>query len=103
MARGDPALSPFTFRATDYLGRVLSVSVPYDNATGDILDGTLVHRDAGCLFSTIVFAIPTGPLRKTLPSAPVGDSTFTAQQVRIATGFRTYTDIIAAGQITAEV
>jgi hypothetical protein len=103
MAHGDPNLSPFTFRTVDYMGRVFSITVPFDNATKDILNGTVVHRDVGCLYSTVVFSNPSGPLRKQLPSAPEGDSTFTAQQVRIATGFQTYTDIVNAGQITAEV
>jgi hypothetical protein len=103
MAKGDPQVSPFVFEAQDYLGRALRVTVPFDDVTKNILDGTVVHRDDGCLWSTIVFADPSGPLRKGLPSAPVGDTTFTAQQVRIATGFRTYDDIMAAGQITAEV
>lgn len=94
--------SPYTYLTVDYLGRVLSVSVPFDTVTLNILNGTLVHRDADCLYSTIVFADPTGPLRKTLPSAPAGNSTFTAQQVRVATGFRTFQDILDAGQITAE-
>lgn len=106
MAKGDPPVSPFVFSAGDYLGRVLRITVPWDSSAGGtraILNGTVVHRDAGCRWSRIIFANPTGPARKPMPSAPVGDSTFTAQQVRTATGFQTYDDIIAAGQITAEV
>lgn len=105
MARGDPPVSPWTYDSQDYLGRVISVSVPWDTGTGNILNGTVVHRDVGCMFHTIVFDNPSDVLlRKPLPSMTDAqtDVTFTWQQVRNATGFRTYADIVAAGQCTAE-
>lgn len=105
MAKGDPPVSPFVFEAQDYLGRALRITVPWDDSVGgtrDILNGTVVHRDPGCAYASIGFADPTGPLHRRMPDAPEGDSTFTAQQVRVATGFRTYDDIMASGQITAE-
>lgn len=105
MAKGDPPTSPWTYDCADYLGRTLTISVPWDDSAGgtrNILNGTAIHRDAGCLYTTIVFDNPTDQLaRKPLPAAPAGDTTLTALQVRQATGFRTIDDLLAAGQVTA--
>lgn len=104
MAHGDAPVSPWSYETRDYLGRVLSITVPWDDSTGgtrNILSGT-VHRDAGCLFSTIVFANPNDQLaRKPLPAAPTGNTALTANQIRTATGARTIDDLLGLGQVTA--
>lgn len=104
MVAGGPIQSPWTYTTGDDPGEPrLTISVPFNNATRAILNGTLVHRDAGCRFSTIVFANPSDQLlRKPLPAAPVGDTTLSAQNVRQATGAQTIEQLLALGQITAE-
>lgn len=106
MAHGDAPVSPWLYETRDYLGRVLSITVPWDDAAGgtrNILSPVTVHRDPGCKFTTVVFANPSDQLlRKSLPAAPDGDTTLTAAQVRQATGFRTVDDLLNAGQVTAE-
>lgn len=102
MAKGDLHNPYIAGPYVDYQGRVLSISVPWNSSTRAIQDGTAVHRDVGCQYRTIVFDNP--PTGKRLPSMTDAqtDLTFTAQQVRNATGFRTIDDLLAAGQITAE-
>jgi hypothetical protein len=97
--------SPYPSEFTDSQGRVLSISVAWDDDlagnTRNILSAQ-IHRDVGCKWATVIFANPTDVLlRKDLPPAPEGDTTMTAQQVRQRTGFRTIDDMLAAGQITA--
>jgi hypothetical protein len=102
VARGDPFLSPWFWDARDHLDRVLSITVPFDNVTGDILNGIVIHRDPGCLYVRVVWDDPSDPQRaKRTPIAPEGDTTLTAQQLRQATGLRTLTDLQAV-QVTAE-
>jgi hypothetical protein len=105
MAHGDAPVSPYECSFGDYLGRVLSITVPWDDSVGgtrNIQSPVSIHRDAGCLWSTIVFANPNDALaRKPLPAAPEGDTTLTANQVRSATGARTIDDLLGLGQITA--
>ena len=96
--------SPYVAEFADFQGRVLRLIVPWDDSVGgtrNILSAS-VHRDAGCLWATVIFANPTDQLmRKDLPAAPEGDTTLTANQVRNRTGFRTIDDLLNAGQITA--
>jgi hypothetical protein len=105
MAHGDPPTSPYTCGFEDYLGRELSIVVPWDDSVGgtrNIVSPVSIHRDAGCLWTSIVFANPNDQLlRKPLPAAPEGDTTLTANQVRSATGARTIDDLLGLGQITA--
>ena len=102
MAKGDPLLSPWYWEAADYLGRKITVTVPFDNATRSILNGTVIHRDEGCLYVRIVWDNPTDATKaKRSPDVPEGDTTLTAQQIRSRTGFRTIEDVLAV-QVTAE-
>lgn len=104
MARGDVPTSPWAWECSDYLDRHLRITVPWDDSVGgtrNILSGTVVHRDPGCLWNTVTFDVPIGPNAKRLPAAPEGDTTLTAQQIRSSTGFRTIDDLMAV-QITAE-
>jgi hypothetical protein len=103
MARGDVQLSPWTYDSGgDYLDRHITISVPFDESTRAIGNGTLVHRDVGCLYTHIVFDDPSDTVKiKRLPVVPEGDTTLTAQRVRQLTGFRTIEDVMAV-QVTAE-
>ncbi len=94
--------SPYTWGCTDYLGRRLTISIPFNETTRAILNGIAVHRDVGCLWSRVVWGVPTVPTSQRSPAAPEGDSTITANQFRNATGFTTVDEILAV-QITAEV
>jgi hypothetical protein len=100
MAKGDVLVSPWNCEFTDYAGAKITIRVDFDNATRAITGG-LCHRDPDCVYHRIVWDNPSGPNRKQLPDLPDGDTTFTAQQVRSATGFRTIEDVLAV-QITAE-
>lgn len=104
MAKGDPLPSPWVYTSGDDPSvPQLRISVPFNETTGAILNGTVVHRDVGCRWTTVIFADPTDQLlRKDLPPAPEGDTTLSAQQVRQFTGFRTITDLLNAGQVTAQ-
>lgn len=102
MARGDAQTSPWPWETSDYMGRRITISLPFNESTGAILDGTVIHRDEGCVLSRIVWDDPTDNVkRKVSPTVPVGDTTLTAPQVRQATGFRNLADVLAV-QITAE-
>lgn len=102
MVKGDPLLSPWYWEAADYLGRKITVTVPFNDATRAILNGIVVHRDPGCLYVRVVWDVPSSGSSKRGPDIPEGgDITLTAVQLRQATGFRTIEDVLAV-QVTAE-
>jgi hypothetical protein len=100
MAHGDVLLSPYVCEFSDYLQRRLIITLNFSDSTRALLSGS-VHRDADCLWTHIVWDDPNGVNRKPLPAVPAGDTSFTANQIRSATGFRTIEDVLAV-QITAE-
>jgi hypothetical protein len=51
-------VSPYVYRATDDVGRELTVTFTFDNATREILDA-LVRRDAGCLLDRVLTDVMT--------------------------------------------
>lgn len=55
-----PAVSPWVQEFSDYLGRVIRITVTFDTVTR-ILAGVTVFRDPACLFTRILIGIgPTG-------------------------------------------
>src|SRR5690348_2968065 len=75
MAKGDPPTSPWVWEANDYLGRIIRISVAFNNSTFAIVNGSTVFRDPACLYtkvyvgtgndgtvesSTHVFTVPAG-------------------------------------------
>lgn len=100
MARGDVLVSPYVCEFLDFAGLKITVTISFNDATR-ALTGGLCHRDPGCLLTHIVWDDPSGVNRKPLPAVPAGDTSFTAAQIRSATGFRTIEDVLAV-QITAE-
>lgn len=84
MGFGPLPTSPFVFEARDHLGRLISITIPYDNATKAINGTASVHRDVGCLYSKIVVdrGVDGKPDSSTKAfTVPVGDRTFTVAQM----------------------
>jgi hypothetical protein len=102
MAKGDPLLSPYVWDSgADSQGRHITITIPFNNSTRAILNGIVVHRDAGCTYTRIVIGVPSDPSSRRTASVPNGDTTFTANQFRNATGFTTIDQVLDL-QITAE-
>lgn len=102
MAKGDPLLSPYVWDSgADFLGRHITITIPFNNSTRAIQNGTVVHRDVGCLYTKIVFGVPSDPGSQRTASVPNGDTTITANQLRNTTGFTTIDQVLNL-QITAE-
>ena len=69
-------LSPWTWAASDYAGKVLSVTITFENLTGTIL-AIAVHRDPGCMYSRFYFGLGADGTPDTTASqisVPEGDS-----------------------------
>jgi hypothetical protein len=102
MAKGDPQLSPWVNEFPDYLQRKIVITVNFNNATR-ALTTTVIHRDTGCLWHTVVFDNPSDAVKSKRLAAPAdgqGDRTYTATQ--IASQGLTTIDQAMALQITAE-
>lgn len=99
--RGDVLQSPWVVRFDDYLFRAITITVNFDNTTRAVIDGTVV-RDAGCLWSKLLFGVgPDGtpdstPMKVNVPFGltTIPKSAFTAF------GFNTIEQVQAL-QITA--
>lgn len=101
MAKGDPYPSPWVWTARDMNGNALTITLPFDNTTKALQNGGSIHRDPGCLFSRIVWGVPSDPNAKRSPQVPAGDTAVTAAQILAFSGFTTVNDILAL-QVTAE-
>jgi hypothetical protein len=102
MAKGDPLLSPWVVGFQDYLNRVVTITVNFNDATR-ALTNAVIHRDSGCLFHTIVFDNPSDAVkakRLTAPADGAGDRTYSKAQLA-SQGLNTIEDAMAV-QITAE-
>jgi hypothetical protein len=102
VAKGDPLLSPWVSEFRDYLGRVVRITVNFDDATRALTNAVL-HRDTGCLWTKVVFDNPGDAVkakRITAPADGQGDRTYTAAQLS-AVGYTTIDQAMAV-QITAE-
>lgn len=51
-----PATSPWVQEFGDYLGRVIRITVTFDESTRALTD-IVVYRDAGCLFTNILLGV----------------------------------------------
>jgi hypothetical protein len=97
-----PPVSPFVFEARDYLGRIIRITIPYDDVTKAINASATVHRDAGCLYTKIVVDVggdgsPNSSTKKV--TVPAGDTTVTVAQMS-AVGLTSINQVINT-QITA--
>jgi hypothetical protein len=85
MGDGSGPVSPFVYSSGDYLGRVISLSAPFDDNPANLatymnLTGSAtVHRDPACLYTKVIVGVPSGA-HVTLP-VPAGDSTYTLAQM----------------------
>ena len=103
MAKGDPLLSPYVWDSGgDYLDRHITITIPFNNTTKAIQNGIVVHRDTDCVYTRIVIGVPSDSGAQRTARVPNGDTTFSANQFRNATGFTTITQVLDL-QITAEV
>lgn len=94
-------LTPWTYQADDIDGRVLRVTVDFDNVTR-ALTGATIYRDAGCRYSRILFGLgadskPDSTVRKF--AVATGTTVITTAQ--LSSGGLTVIEDILAGQVTA--
>jgi hypothetical protein len=102
MAKGDVQLSPWVWTAGDYQGLVIRITVNFNDTTRALVNA-VVHRDDGCMFTKIVFDIPSDGVKSKRLPAPLdgqGDRTYSKGQMS-AQGLDTFEDVMAV-QITAE-
>jgi hypothetical protein len=102
MAKGDPLLSPWVVQLFDYQQREIRITVNFNNQNRS-LTNAVVHRDSGCVYTKIVFDIPSDGIKSKRLVAPVdgaGDRTYTGNQLS-GQGLNTIEDCLAV-QITAE-
>jgi hypothetical protein len=115
--KGDIQQSPWVWTAADYVGKVISITVYFDNVTRTLTNTgpgskcAIVHRDTGCMYHTIVFDDPNNAASPRLPAPAdgAGDVGYTVVQVRNASknqlgfsgGWQTWEDTQTV-QITAE-
>jgi hypothetical protein len=101
--KGDPLLSPWDKPFEDYLGRVVSIRVDFNNVTRAIT-ACSVHRDVGCLYSRILIGVGAdGSPESTDKAFPIqfGDTNVNINQLKNK-GLDTIGDVTAL-QITAGV
>jgi hypothetical protein len=80
---GPPTVSPYVQTFEDYLGRVIRITVTFNESTGELSD-IVVFRDAGCLFTNILIGLgddgtPDSSTRKV--NVPAGTTDLTNAQV----------------------
>lgn len=97
--------SPWTWQASDYMGRYLRIEIPFDEVTHRIDKGKptiRITRDPGCLWDTFVWDDPSDPVkaRRSNP-VPEGESVLTLQQAFGTSSLQTI-EAVTASQITAE-
>lgn len=102
-AKGDPITSPWSYVARDYVSKVLSITVTFNNATRALISAT-IHRDAGCMYRKIYIGIgadgtPDTATRTFNVGNLEGDQVFNAAQMS-SRGLSVIEDVLAM-QITA--
>jgi hypothetical protein len=87
-------VSPWTYRATDYLGRAVAVSIPFNTTTLAIINpGLTGNREAGCLYDRVIIGRPDG-VYKVFP-IPEGALSVTRTQLSNQ-GFDTIQQVVDA-------
>lgn len=96
-----PQTSPWGYTATDYQGKILSISVTFNETTRAPIQAT-ISRDVGCRYSKILIGVGADGKPDSTPrtfNVPQGVSTYTAAQLHSG-GIDTIEDITSR-QITA--
>jgi hypothetical protein len=94
-------LTPWVYEAQDNNGRVLRITVTFNNASR-ALQSAAIFRDVGCAYGKIYIGVGADGLPDSTPrsfNVPHGDTVFNAAQMS-AVGLDTIEDILAR-QITA--
>lgn len=97
MGFGPPPTSPFVYEARDYVGAIISASIPYDDVTKVINGPMSVHRDPACVYVKVIIGNPAAPTA-TL-QVPSGDTQVLASTLA-AVGVTSINTVIDT-QITA--
>ncbi len=99
--RGDPAQSPYVWESGDYQGRVIRITIVFNNATRAITSAS-VFRDADCVFTRLYLGRGTdGSPNSSTRSITVPDGTTNVPVQQMANrGFSTIEDFLGL-QITA--
>lgn len=96
-----PLISPWTWSTSDYAGKVLSVTITFDNITFSILTVT-AHKDPGCQYNNFYSGLGADGTPNTAPAQFVcadGDSII---GVAVLNGFGYFTiNDLLAHQVTA--
>lgn len=92
---------PFAWSSADYADRVISITIDYNETTGEIT-GATTNRVDGCLFDRILFGVgedgsPDSASRQV--QCPVGERNVPKGQLHAA-GLDSILDVMA-GQVTA--
>lgn len=101
---GGVAQSPWQYEASDYLGRRLSITITFNNATR-LITGATVHRDPDCMYTRILVGVGVdgGPDSSThvfgVPNLE-GDRNFGVGAIN-SVGLSVIEDVFALGQIAA--
>jgi hypothetical protein len=101
LGRGDPAQSPYVWESGDYQGKVIRITVVFNNATRSITSAS-VFRDADCVYTRLYLGrgadgSPNSSTRSFV--VPAGITNVPVQQMANR-GFSTIEDFLAL-QITA--
>lgn len=102
MARGDVPVSPWIWSSADYQGNKITITIPYDNTSKAILNGSNVVRDVGCVYGHLYIGLGADGTPNTTThvfAVSVGTRAVTAAQMS-AVGLNTISDVLAL-QVTA--
>jgi hypothetical protein len=102
MAHGDVQVSPWIWSAADYQGNSITITIPFNNATKAIQNGSSIVRDPGCVYAHMYIGLGADGTPDTTVRAfavSVGTRTVTANQMG-AVGLHTIDDVLNL-QITA--
>jgi len=95
MGGGGPEASPYQFDAVDNFGKHIRITIPFNEATGAILNGGSVVRDADCQWTKIYIGLGADGTPDTTDkvfTVPEGTTNLTANQLG-SRGLDTITDL----------
>lgn len=87
-------VSPWTYRAADYQGRVVTVSIPFNTTTLAIANpGLTGTRDVGCLYDRVIIGRPNGSYKV----FPIPTGAFSVTRTQLSNqGFDTIQQVVDA-------